>query len=351
MEQFVAWLLELSPVTVYAVIGASTLVENVFPPTPSDLLVALGGFLTQHGHVSWVTVWLIGWLANFAGSIIVYLLARRYGRQFLTSRLGQKLLPADAIVSLEKEYLRFGAAGIFLSRFLPGIRSFVAPFVGLINLHWFPALAPIALASAVWYAVITWAGARVGEEWESIIRFVNQLNRSLAIVGVILAVIVAIFLLLRRRKSPPPRDRLLRAVHRALGRIDVPGTEHADPATAGAATLLYELADADNQITPEERGMIEDYLRQRWGLGGEALNSLPGTRSPEHTSEMATLLSERYDRPRRLELMRLLFRIAQSDGTLSRHEERLMRRAGTLLGLGAADLQQARQPQAGTPEP
>jgi membrane protein DedA with SNARE-associated domain/uncharacterized tellurite resistance protein B-like protein len=351
MERFVAWLLELSPTTVYAVIGGLTLVENVFPPTPSDLLVALGGFLTQHGRVSWVAVWLIAWLANLAGSIIVYFLARRYGRQFVTSRVGQKLLPPDAIVSLEKEYLRFGAAGIFLSRFLPGIRSFVAPFVGLINLHWFPAIAPIAIASAVWYAVITWAGARVGEEWEVISRFVNQLNRTLAIAGVIIAAIVAILILLRRRKSPPPRDRLLRAVHRALGRIEAPGVPHQDPATAGAAALLYELADADHQISAEERRMIEDYLRQRWGLGAEPVTSLAGTRPPDHTGEMATLLSEEYDRPRRLELMRLLFGMAQSDGTLSRHEERLMRRAGTLLGLSPADMHEVRQPEPGAPEP
>lgn len=343
MERFVGWLLELAPSTVYWVIGLSTMIENVFPPTPSDLLVALGGFLTQHGRVSWVAVWLISWLCNLAGSIVVYLLAKRYGRQFVTSRLGQKLLPSDAIVSLEKEYLRFGAAGIFLSRFLPGFRSFVAPFVGLINLHWFPALAPIALASAIWYAVITWAGARVGQEWESISRFVNQLNQTLAIIAGVFAVIVAVFVLRKRRKNPPPRDRLLRAVHRALGRIEAPGITHADPATAGAAALLYELADADQQISSEERGMIEGYLRERWGLGAEPLTSMPGVRPPEHTAEVATLMSEKYDRPRRLELMRLLFRIAQSDGTLSRHEERLMRRAGTLLGLSPADLLEARQ--------
>jgi membrane protein DedA with SNARE-associated domain/uncharacterized tellurite resistance protein B-like protein len=343
MERFIAWLLELSPATIYSVIGFSTLIENVFPPTPSDPLVALGGLLTQHGRVSWTAVWLISWLCNMAGTIVVYLLAWRYGKQFVTSRLGKKLLPADAIVSMEKEYLRFGASGIFLSRFLPGFRSIVAPFVGLIRLHWFPALAPIALASAIWYAFITWAGARVGEEWEAITHFINQLNQTLAIVAGVVALIVGIFILRRRRRNPPPRDRLLRAVHRALGRVEAPGIPHADPATAGAAALLYELADADQHISSEERGMIEGYLRERWGFGGEAMTSLPGTRPPEHTAEVATLLSEKYDRPRRLELMRLLFRIAQSDGTLSRHEERLMRRAGTLLGLSAADRAEARQ--------
>jgi membrane protein DedA with SNARE-associated domain/uncharacterized tellurite resistance protein B-like protein len=351
MERFVGWLLELAPSTVYLVLGLSTLIENVFPPTPSDLLVALGGFLTQHGRVSWTAVWLISWLSNLGGSVIVYLLARRYGRQFVTSRLGQRLLPADAIVGLEKEYLRFGAAGIFLARFLPGFRSFVAPFVGLVNLHWFPALAPIALASAIWYAGIAWAGAAVGEEWESINRFVNQLNRTLAIVGVAALVGIVIVVIRRRRRNPPPRDRLLRAVHRALGagRPEAPGTTSTDPATAGAAALLFELADADRQISGAERQVIEGYLRERWGLGHEAARTSSGSASLLQTGEVATLLSDQYDRPRRLELMAQLYRIALSDGTLSRHEERLMRRAGALLGLTSDDLARVRPASAPPP--
>src|SRR5512134_1443003 len=134
MEQFVGWLLELAPSTVYAVIGLTTLVENVFPPTPSDVAVALGGFLSQHGRVSAVWVWALACTANLGGSAVLYLLARRYGRQFIASRVGQRLLPADAIVALEREYLRFGMAGILLGRLLPGFRSVVAPFAGLVNL-------------------------------------------------------------------------------------------------------------------------------------------------------------------------------------------------------------------------
>ncbi len=344
MEQFMAWLRELAPGTVYLVIGLGTFLENLVPPAPSDLLVALGGFLTQHGGLSWTVVWLVSWLANLAGSVMIYFLARRYGRQFVTSRLGQRLLPADALVALEKEYLRFGAAGIFLSRFLPGFRWVVAPFVGLINLHWFPALAPIALASAIWYAGITWAGAAVGEEWESINRVLKQVNRSLAIVGLAVVVVIVITILRRRRRNPPPRDRLLRAVHRALGagRTEPPEFPGADPATAGAAALLFELADADGQITGSERLLIEGYLRERWGLGPETPFRTSITSPILQTAEVATLLSDQYDRPQRLELMAQLYRIALSDGMLSRHEERLMRRAGALLGLSAADVAEAR---------
>jgi len=64
MQRFVAWLSELSPLTVYLVIGLSTFAENVFPPTPSDLVVALGGFLTQRSGVSPIIAWLVAWLAT-----------------------------------------------------------------------------------------------------------------------------------------------------------------------------------------------------------------------------------------------------------------------------------------------
>jgi uncharacterized tellurite resistance protein B-like protein len=58
---------------------------------------------------------------------------------------------------------------------------------------------------------------------------------------------------------------------------------------------------------------------------------------------MATMVSERYDRDRRVELVSQLYRIAASDGTLSRHEERLMLRAAALLGLTAEDVEEARR--------
>ena len=350
MERFVAWLLELSPATVYWVIGLTTLVENVFPPTPSDVAVALGGFLTQHQRVSPVWVWLVACTANLGGSLATYLLARRYGRRFIASRLGSRLLPADAIVALEREYLRFGMAGIFLGRLLPGFRSVVAPFAGLVNLPALTALVPITLATTVWYALLTWAGARLGAEWEAISRFLGQVNRTLGILAILAALGILVLVLRWRRAHPPRRDRLLRAVHRALGaeQPELVMPEAEDPAAAGAAALLFELARADHEITHEEQALITAYLREHWGLEEGGRQPVPPVEVPlpptAHTGELATLVSGRYGRERRLDLVRQLYRIATSDGTLSRHEERLMLRAAALLGLTDEDVEEARGP-------
>jgi membrane protein DedA with SNARE-associated domain/uncharacterized tellurite resistance protein B-like protein len=346
MEQFVAWLLGLSSETVYAVIGLTTLVENVFPPTPSDLAVALGGFLAQHRRVTLTGIWAVACLANLGGTLVVYFLSRKYGRTFRASRLGRRLLPADAIVTLEREYLRYGLVGIFLGRLLPGFRSVVAPFAGLVNLPVLSSLIPITLATLTWYAFLVWAGARLGAQWESISHFLGQLNRTLAIIAGLLALLIAVVIIRRRKTRPIRRDLLLRAIHRAMGSplSDEPVPPGQDPAVAGAATLLFELARADHQITPEERESITSYLRERWQLGSAEPPHGPQAPAPElsQTAEVATLISERFDRERRLELVGQLYRIACGDGTLGRHEERLLLRAAALLGLGPDDLAAAR---------
>jgi membrane protein DedA with SNARE-associated domain/uncharacterized tellurite resistance protein B-like protein len=345
MERLVSWLLELSSGTIYAVIGAATLVENVFPPTPSDLAAALGGFLTQHGRVSGVAVWAVACVANLSGTLVVYLLSRRYQKQFRRSRLGQRLLPADAIVSLEREYLRFGIVGIFLGRLLPGFRSVVAPFAGLVNLPVASTLIPITAATLVWYGFLVWIGTRLGAQWESINHFLGTLNRSLAIVAGLIAVVVAVVILRRRGARPQRRDHLLRAIHRALGDADdaEPPVEGLDAAASSAATILYELARADREITKEERDLIAAHIRECWNLDPVDHPPSGSAPAPAHTAEMATLLSDRFARERRVELMGRLYQITASDGILSRHETRLLRRAAALLNLTPDDLAEARR--------
>ena len=344
MEGFVGWLTQLPAATLYLIIGATTFLENAVPPLPSDLAVAVGGFLSRHSTISPVGVFLVGWLANVAGSVVVYYLARRYGRNFLSGRLGRRLLPPDAILAMEREYLRYGTVGIFLGRLLPGFRSFAAPFTGLINIPVWRAMLPITVAAGIWYAFLAWAGARLGEEWEAINRLVHNLNSTLAVVAGIVIVLVTIVVLRRRKQRPPPRDQLIRAIHRALGdsRPVAPVTGE-DPAREGAATLLFELTRNADAISAEDRAALAAHFRTAWGMDLEPVSPESAESALDSTHEMAALVTQQYDRERRLVLATHLYQLARSDGTVSRHEEQLMRRAGQLLGLAPEDMAEARR--------
>ena len=110
-------------------------------------------------------MFLVTWIANLLGAAGVYLAARRYGRRLFASPTGRRLLAPRSLAVIERGYLRFGVVGIFISRFLPGIRAVVPPFAGLVGLGAMRTFVPMGLASAIWYGGITILGALIGAEW------------------------------------------------------------------------------------------------------------------------------------------------------------------------------------------
>ena len=52
MDPFLSWLASLPTLPTYVVLMLLSALENVFPPVPADVAVALGAFLAQRGEVS-----------------------------------------------------------------------------------------------------------------------------------------------------------------------------------------------------------------------------------------------------------------------------------------------------------
>ena len=202
LERLLDALASLPLVPTYLVLMALSALENVFPPVPADTAVALGSFLARRGEVSVVPLAALCWLANLASAASTYALGRRHGRGFFRDGWGRKLMPPEVLAALEEAYARWGTAGIFLSRFLPGVRAAVPPFAGVAGLPAARALVPAALASAIWYALLAFAGFQVAENWEAVKALVADANRVLGIAALVLAVAAAAWLWRRSRRQP-----------------------------------------------------------------------------------------------------------------------------------------------------
>lgn len=185
-------------------IAVSVVIENFFPPSPSDVFVVLAAFLGQRGTLEPLDIFLVAWGFGVGGAVLVYWSARRFGRRFFAGRLGRRLMTPGTFAAIEREYLRFGVVGIFLFRMLPAFRSVVAPFAGLVNLGPVRTLLPITLACGVWYGGLVLLGGAVGSEWETISATLSRLNRGLALLAVAVAVLLTV-LILRRRRSGKER--------------------------------------------------------------------------------------------------------------------------------------------------
>ena len=87
------------------------------------------------GAVSAPLLGLLCWLANTVvlGRPCTSSRARTAGRSSTTGWAARLHAARGACASLEKAYARHGVLGIFLSRFLPGVRAAVTPFAGVVG--------------------------------------------------------------------------------------------------------------------------------------------------------------------------------------------------------------------------
>jgi membrane protein DedA with SNARE-associated domain len=183
----------------YLALMALSAVENVFPPVPADTAVALGAFLARRGEVSVLPLAALCWFANTVSAAGMYALARRHGPGFFREGWGRRIMPPGVMASLEEAYGRWGTAGIFVSRFLPGVRAAATPFAGVAGLGPVEALVPAAVASAIWYALLAFVGYEVAENWEAVKALVASTNRALGLAAVILTAVAVLWLWRRSR--------------------------------------------------------------------------------------------------------------------------------------------------------
>ena len=200
LERLLDALASLPLVPTYLVLMALSAVENVFPPVPADTAVALGAFLARRGEVSVVPLAVLCWLANVSSAAATYLVARRHGPAFFREGWGRKVIGPGVLAALEEAYARWGIAGIFLTRFLPGLRAAVTPFAGVAGLGPARALVPAAAASAIWYAFLAVAGYTLAANWDAVKTLVGDANRVLGLLALAATLAIGAWLWRRSRR-------------------------------------------------------------------------------------------------------------------------------------------------------
>ncbi|MFL5581766.1 MAG: DedA family protein [Gemmatimonadaceae bacterium] len=201
MQGILDWLAALPPGGLYLALGFAAAIENVFPPLPSDVVVAFGSFVAARGRGSAVGAFLSTWVGSLTGAMAMYWAGRRYGAELLARRLlrGQ----GDAARErLDRLFRRYGIGAIVVSRFLPAVRAVVPPFAGALRIPPVRALLAMAFPSAVWYGAITWLAFRAGAaDWQELLAQMKTGQRWVGLgAAVVVAVALTVFLVARRRR-------------------------------------------------------------------------------------------------------------------------------------------------------
>ena len=100
-------------------------------------------------------------------------------------------------------YEKYGLPALFVSRFLPAVRSLVPPLAGAMKLPPIPVAFAVASASGIWFAFITWIAFRAGSDWDVLYAHIVKSSKVVGSGALALIVLVAAALYVRYRRRRP----------------------------------------------------------------------------------------------------------------------------------------------------
>ncbi|HWP96531.1 MAG TPA: DedA family protein [Syntrophomonadaceae bacterium] len=180
-------------------IGIGMAIESCNIPLPSEVILPFGGYLVFTGQLNFYGAALAGTVGGTIGSLVSYYIGSFGGRAFL-ERYGNYLgLPHHRLVQADHWFERYGSATIFLTRLLPGIRTFISLPAGAARMNVVHFTVYTFVGSLIWSLFLTYVGLSLGDNWDSIKPWFHRAD--LLIIMVILLVIACWWLQWRRRKS------------------------------------------------------------------------------------------------------------------------------------------------------
>lgn len=179
--------------------------ESACIPIPSEIVVPFGGVLAARGDVPLWAVVAVATLANLVGSVIAYALGR-YGGRALFERYGKYvLIRPHHLAKADEWFERRGEITVFLTRMMPGVRTFISVPAGIGRMNLARFLLYSLLGSVPWNLALALLGWYFGANWEKLQAAFHEYNLVFYLVlALAVAGTIAWAVLRRRRGSQEP---------------------------------------------------------------------------------------------------------------------------------------------------
>jgi membrane protein DedA with SNARE-associated domain len=168
------------------------LLENVFPPIPSELIMPLAGYTAAQGDANIVLVIVAGTIGSLAGAFLWYWIGLAIGEDRLkrfADRYGRWLtLSRSDIDKADDWFDRHGHKAVLIGRLVPTVRTLISIPAGLSEMSWSTFLIYSGIGTAAWTTLLAVLGYALGSQYEQVGAWIDPIS-----IGVLL-LIVAFYL-------------------------------------------------------------------------------------------------------------------------------------------------------------
>ncbi|WP_242345667.1 DedA family protein [Anaeromyxobacter terrae] len=142
-------------------------IESACIPLPSEIIMPLAGYHVYLGNFTLHGAALAGAIGCVVGSVPAYYLGQ-YGGRPLIERYGRYVLVSHHDLDLaDRLFRRWGQWVVFAARLLPVVRTFIAFPAGVSRMPMGKFIAFTFAGSYPWCLALAWAGAKLGDKWDS----------------------------------------------------------------------------------------------------------------------------------------------------------------------------------------
>lgn len=180
------------------------MIENVFPPIPSEVILTFGGFMTTTTNLTITGMIIVSTIGSINGALILYGIGSFLDitrLEKIVDRWGHILrLSKNDLHKANRWFLKHGVATVFFCRFIPLIRSLISIPAGMAKMKIGLFLLFTTIGSLIWNTVLIYFGALVGSNWEKIVYYMSIYSK-IAYVLIFLILIMGLIWILRRKKK------------------------------------------------------------------------------------------------------------------------------------------------------
>ncbi len=190
----------------YLGIGLLILIENVFPPIPSEFILTMGGLMTTRSSLTVLGVIISATIGSLLGAIVLYLIGKILNKdrliKIVESKYGRLLrVKRKDIEMADKWFLEKGTGTVFFCRFIPIVRSLISIPAGMSEMSMIKFIIYTLFGSAIWNTVLVYVGAFAGNQIDNILNILDNVSHIILILLIVIFVVCAFLFYKSRLKK------------------------------------------------------------------------------------------------------------------------------------------------------
>jgi len=153
--------------------------ENIFPPIPSEIIMAASGFAAARGEISLIGTIIVAVLGTVVGNAFWYEIGRWFGLERIrpfVARYGKWFaIETEDMDRAERTLKRWGPFALCFGRMLPGIRTIISIPAGMVLIPRGVFYFWTAIGSAIWLSFLAISGYMLEEHYDKVQGWVEPL--------------------------------------------------------------------------------------------------------------------------------------------------------------------------------